>query len=133
MKSKASNSSAADHHASNMRKEGTTATLAIVLTLLNLHRYNLPARVFLGSVFDMLNVYCWLFALAALYFYEERPAIRSIYFFGLLGVFNALLNETFFVPTLPAWSENLMMIGAAVLSLTHYLYLRWKKKKSLKT
>lgn len=110
-------------------KKHTTATLAIILTLLNVHRYNLPARVWLKAVFNLLDVYCWLLALVCLYIYEDRPIIKSVYFFGVCGVLNALLNESIFIATLPPWSENLPMFGAVLISFAHYIYHLWKIKK----
>lgn len=114
-----------------MKRKGSVASIALILVIMNIHRYNLPVRVAFIEVFDLLNVYCWLLAVTLLFMYEARAWLKSVYVFSGLGILNALLNETIFVATLPAWSEWLGMLGAVIISiLFYYYYTKWQQKRN---
>lgn len=106
--------------------------LAIILTFVNIFRYNLPVHLHSISVFDVLGLVALMSACLIAYIKDKNVLIEGLLLYNIIGCIDSLVDELLFDPTLITISEWKVEIGIIAFCIMYMVYqIRFKGRPLL--
>lgn len=105
--------------------------LAVILTFVNIFRYNLPAHLHSISIFDIFGLVALMSACLIAYIKEKNVLIEGLLLYNIIGCIDSLIDELLFDPTLITISEWKMEVGIIAFCIGYMVYQVKVKGKPL--
>lgn len=105
--------------------------LAILLTSINMFRYNLPEHLNDISIFDILSL-CALGVACIIAILPKRNILtEGLLLYNIIGCFDSILDEIFFDPVERSKGDFIIMTATIIFCLGYMLYRIGINKKKL--
>lgn len=105
--------------------------LIVLLTALNMFRYNLPVYLNTISLFDTLSLISLGLAIIITLINKLNLLGRTFLIFNLIGVVDSIIDELFFDATYRGSSDTKILIGSILFCLGYLIYNITFRKKPL--
>lgn len=105
--------------------------LAILLTSVNIFRYNLPVYLNDISIFDILGLVALLIACSIAMIKERNVLIEGLLIYNIIGCVDSIVDEIWLSPTLRTFSEWKAELGIIAFCIGYMVYRVKVKGKPL--
>lgn len=105
--------------------------LIVLLTALNMFRYNLPVYLNTISLFDTLSLVSLGLAILIAIINRINLLGKTLLIFNLIGVLDSIVDEIFYDATHRSPNDTKMLIGSILFCLGYMLYHMIFRKKPL--